>query len=142
MNNKNQGFTLMKLMIVIAIVGILASVALPAYLKYTNKAQFTEVISATFYQKRAVEVCAQLSASDDTSFVANCVSGQNGISNLGASGYVQSVNISASGTKVIIVATSQNIGNNAFTYQLDGIRKSNGAIVWEKKGTCLTEGFC
>ena len=49
-----KGFTLIELMIVVAIIGILAAVALPAYQDYTNRAKITEVIGFTSSGKTAV----------------------------------------------------------------------------------------
>ena len=73
-SKNNQGFTLIELMIVVAIIGILAAVALPAYSDYTKKAEFTEVTQATAAAKTAVEVCISV-----TGAKADCDAGSNGV---------------------------------------------------------------
>ena len=55
--NNQKGFTLIELMIVIAIIGILAAIAIPAYQNYVKKAAYSEVISAMTSYKTAVDVC-------------------------------------------------------------------------------------
>ena len=70
-----KGFTLIELMIVVAIIGILAAVAIPAYQDYTKKSKFTEVVLASQALKTAVEVCA-----NDLGVLTGCTGGSNGIS--------------------------------------------------------------
>lgn len=62
MKKIQQGFTLIELMIVIAIIGILAAVALPAYQDYTVKAKISEVILATSQCRTAVAEVYQTSS--------------------------------------------------------------------------------
>ncbi|WP_105264829.1 pilin [Pseudoalteromonas sp. T1lg76] len=53
-HNKQQGFTLIELMIVVAIIGILAAVALPAYQDYTIRAKMSEVLVQASAHKNSV----------------------------------------------------------------------------------------
>lgn len=55
--NAQKGFTLIELMIVIAIIGILAAIAIPAYQSYIKKAAYTEVTSAMAPIKTAIDTC-------------------------------------------------------------------------------------
>lgn len=127
-----QGFTLIELMITIAIVGILAAIAVPSYLTYTDKAKFSEVVLATGPFKMAVDLCGQT-----TGALTACGNGSNGVpAAAGSSGEVASITVAANGT---ITATD----TNSVTYILVPSYGS-GQVSWSVSGTssCLSSGLC
>ena len=142
MKKIQQGFTLIELMIVIAIIGILASVALPAYQTYTAKAAFSEVILSTSGAKIAIEVFAQANntllgsdADNDTvAALAGAAGGPNVATTLATAGGV--LTATAVGTAAIPI-NGLSGENYLITPQL-----INGQVTWANTGTCLAVGYC
>lgn len=143
MNKVQKGFTLIELMIVIAIIGILASVALPAYQTYTNKAKFSEVVLASSNVKTAIEICGQTRATTLT-FGDLCINGGGGgVLDVGQSGFVLSVITSKAGpASVISTATSTGITALNYTHVLTSTLALDGQVTWLATGTCIAVGFC
>ena len=101
MNTMQKGFTLIELMIVVAIIGILAAVALPAYQDYTVRAKVSEIVLAASTCRTAVTEAVQTGGSLPTANNYGCESSGAGP----VSKYVQSVATANNGT-ITVTATS------------------------------------
>lgn len=141
---KPLGFSLIELMVTIAIMGVLVSLALPAYNNHYKRAKFTEVVLATNALQRAVEVCFYTKET-----LNNCDS----FSKIGANksdylapNFIANIEISNSGGsyKITSIASSEaSLSGAGDTYIMVASINAN-QIQWElsSASTCISEGTC
>ena len=157
MKQIQKGFTLIELMIVVAIIGILAAVAIPAYSDYTKKAKATELVQGTSALKTAVEICI---ADFPDTWTSECSAGSNGIpANLpdaAATGIDGSVATVLAGTKVVAAKkTAAGVITVAATTALKGKTDTTKGLIyiltpsvgsagtsWTSSGSCVTDALC
>lgn len=138
---KQGGFTLIELMIVVAIIGILAAIAVPQYQTYTKKAKFTEVVQAAQGFKSQVEICIQNRADPTATPVAGCGNGNGGVAGQPAAyGKVASVTVADNGT-ITSTGTTADFGT-AYTYIMVPSVTASGITWATNTGTCATAGIC
>ena len=131
MKTMQKGFTLIELMIVIAIIGILAAIAIPAYQDYTIRAKVSEGISLASAAKLAVAETYDATGSIPTS---NALAGLPLAASI-AGNNVESVTVGALGVITVLYAAS-GLGTNA-----DGTNilitpdySEPGSMIWNCQG--------
>ncbi len=133
MNTAQKGFTLIELMIVIAIIGILAAIAIPAYQDYTRKARFAEVMSVSNGYKTAVTECL-----NENGAFTDCTAGTAPVPDIPTTlpDSVKEMSVTAG---VITVEAKDAAGGytSVLTPNVDG-----AVINWVQSGTCTAAGFC
>jgi len=133
MKRVQQGFTLIELMIVVAIIGILAAVALPAYQDYTRKARFAEAVSVGNAYKLGVSECL-----NNGTVIANCDIGTNGVP---AAPATMPANVTSIGVVDGVITVTATAAAGGYTSVLTPV-VDNGTLRWTQSGTCLAANFC
>lgn len=139
---KTQGFTLIELMIVVAIIGILAAVALPAYQNYSNRAAFSELVLAVTPRKTAVELAIQTRCNGCA--LTDLDAGAFGIpADVAAGADVHGASV-ANGVitmtwRATQGGTAEPMAGVTYTLTAGGVTPP---VQWTESGTCLTQGLC
>tara|TARA_B110000908_G_scaffold44461_1_gene54126 strand:+ start:130 stop:552 length:423 start_codon:yes stop_codon:yes gene_type:complete len=131
-NRKQSGFTLIELMIVVAIIGILASVALPAYQDYTVRARVTEGLSLAQTAKLAI------SETTITNNALPATQAATGYTSPAATPNVTSVAIADTTAQITITYTAA-AGDG--TIIMAPTLTANGDVTWTCTGGTLADGF-
>ena len=124
MKRVQQGFTLIELMIVVAIIGILAAVALPAYQDYTTRAKISEVIVMASPAKLAV---AETSSS--LGGLGSITQSATGYQFPGATKYVSGITIADTTGVVTAVSIVPNAGGNIVLTPVE-VTANTGQLRW------------
>jgi len=150
---KNKGFTLIELMIVIAIIGVLAAVAVPQYSLYTKRAKFSEVKIAVSPVKSTIELCYHHNNGLDACNSSVAINGIQGqvrpvlLEKAAAASLVSEVKLTGTSSPVIQATATTDEGFNGETYILTGATSGTAGVdrtitEWTESGTGCSEGYC
>ncbi|MBI5333729.1 MAG: pilin [Burkholderiales bacterium] len=130
MKRVQQGFTLIELMIVVAIIGILAAVALPAYQDYTVRARVSELMLAASSARTCVSEAYQSvgGATVPTAVSTDCA--------IATTGKVATASVATNGVITVTGTTATtSVGQNVTVTLTPTVQSTAGTLTWTCTGT-------
>lgn len=141
--NAQKGFTLIELMIVIAIIGILAAIAIPAYQNYIKRAAYTEVTTGMAPVKTAINVCyastQDLTVCDTADLIGETLptAGTKALKSIALTNDTAVITATPNAYKGILATETC-----VFTPTEEVVAtKKTGRLTWEYSGDCVTKGY-
>ena len=130
-----NGFTLIEMMIVIAIIGILSAIAVPQYTSYTKRAKFADLIQRTATLKSAIHLCVQ-----DINTLTGCGNGLNGVPEDITTPDKYLASMTSMNGLIEITATAE-IDNGILRLE-PSFDPLQNQLSWVVAGNCLTKNLC